>query len=68
VGTVTLERPTALERSSTRASSYGVGLRFGAARQGISQSLTLSLEYGRGDRSDLNKTEDRVTVVTLLRF
>lgn len=68
VGTVTLERPTALERSNTQASSYGVGLRFGAARQAISQSLTLSLEYGRGDRSDLNKTEDRVTVVTLLRF
>lgn len=68
VGMVTLERPTALERSSAQATSYGVGVRVGVARQASSQGLTLSLEYGRGDRSDLNKTEDRVTVVTMLRF
>lgn len=68
MGQVNLERPSALERSTTQATSYGIGLRLGAARQGSSQGLTLSLEYGRGDRSDLNKTEDRVTVVTMLRF
>ncbi|WP_376094033.1 ShlB/FhaC/HecB family hemolysin secretion/activation protein [Roseomonas sp. CCTCC AB2023176] len=67
-GAINLEQPSAVERRSTRATAYGIGLRLAAAPTASFSGVTLSVEYGRADRSDLRRTEDRVTVVTLLRF
>jgi len=61
-------KPTALERSNISATSCGLGLRLGAAQAPSSRGLSVSLEYGLSNRSDLSKTQDRVTVAAMLRF
>ncbi|KQP77401.1 hypothetical protein ASF60_23115 [Methylobacterium sp. Leaf113] len=67
-GTVRQQRPTALERAIVRASVYGVGLRLGAAPQASFSNLSVTVEYGRAERSDYRLTDDRVTVTTSLQF
>ena len=67
-GMASLTQPTALERPKISATSWGLGLRLGAAQAASTRGLTVSLEYGLSNRSDLSKTQDRVTVAAMLRF
>lgn len=67
-GKVTLEKPTALEAASIRATSYGGGLRLGGAAPGTSSNGSLTLEYGRTHRSDHVPTSNRFTVVSAFKF
>lgn len=68
MGEVSLNDPTALERRHVRGTAYGVGVRFGAAREASFSNLGFTLEWGRQDRSDQIRTDDRITFSTLLRF
>ena len=67
-GMASLTQPTALERPNISATSWGLGLRLAAAQAASTRGLTVSLEYGLSNRSDLSKTQDRVTVAAMLRF
>nr|WP_249123442.1 MULTISPECIES: ShlB/FhaC/HecB family hemolysin secretion/activation protein [unclassified Bradyrhizobium] len=67
-GEVSLQNPTVLEVSTTRATSYGGGLRIGGAAPGTLSNGSLSLEYGRASRSDGIPGGDRLTVVSAFRF
>lgn len=67
-GMASLTKPTALERPNISATSWGLGLRLAAAQAASTRGLNVSMEYGLGNRSDLSKTQDRVTVVAMLRF
>ena len=68
LGEVTQSEPTAIERGTVRAASYGVGVRFGLSPVAGLTDLGFVLEWGRQDRSDAVRTEDRVTFSLLLRF
>ena len=63
-----LEGPTAVENRSTRAGSYGVGLRWGAAPKAGRTSIGASFEAGRQERSDNVRTEDSFIFSLQLRF
>lgn len=67
-GAVTQHAPTAAERATVRGTSYGVGVRFGLAPPASATSLGLAIEWGRQDRSDTVRTEDRITFSLLFRF
>ena len=67
-GEVFLSEPTAVERRHTSATSYGLGLRWGAMRDAWRSNLSVALEYGRRDSSSLRQTEDLFTINVLLRF
>ena len=67
-GEVSLQQPTALEAARIRAASYGGGLRLGGAAAGTLSNGSLSLEYGRAQRSDNVAAGDRFTVVSAFRF
>jgi hemolysin activation/secretion protein len=67
-GEVSLQQPTALESARTRATSYGGGLRLGGGAPGALSNGSLSLEYGRAERSDGIPASNRVTVVSAFRF
>lgn len=66
IGSVYLEEPTVLEEAEIRASSVGLGVRFGAS-DGKDISSTLTLEYGRAFRDD-GPDDDRFTLVGSMRF
>ena len=68
IGGTQLALPTALERWSGRGKSYGFGLRWSAAPESSLANFGMSLEYGRGKRSDYDHTEDRFTFSMLLRL
>jgi hemolysin activation/secretion protein len=67
-GEVSLNDPTALERASIRAASWGGGLHLGGAAPGTLSDGSLSLEYGHATRSDSGPAGDRFTVVSAFRF
>ena len=67
-GELSLQRPTALEAARIRANSYGGGVRFGGAAAGTLSNGSLSLEYGRAERSDFAVANNRFTVVSAFRF
>jgi hemolysin activation/secretion protein len=67
-GAVYLHQPTALERSVTRASSAGFGVRLGAAIEPPFTHATLSIEFGRRFRSDGLPDANRITLVGAIRF
>ncbi len=67
-GEVSLQNPTVLEAATTRATSYGGGLRIGGAAPGTLSNGSLSLEYGRASRSDGIAAGDRFTIVSAFRF
>jgi hemolysin activation/secretion protein len=67
-GEVSLNNPTALERASIRAASWGGGLRLGGAAPGTLSNGSLSLEYGHATRSDGMAAGDRFTMVSTFRF
>lgn len=67
-GEVHLQRPTALERAWIRGSAYGVGIRLGAAPQASFTNASVTVEYGRQERSDRVPTSDRITFAAILQF
>jgi len=67
-GELSLQNPTALEAPRVRANSYGGGLRIGGAAAGTLSNGSLSLEYGRAERSDTTIANNRFTVVSAFRF
>jgi hemolysin activation/secretion protein len=67
-GEVSLKNPTALEASTIRATSFGAGLRLGAAAAGTLSGGSLALEYGRAERSDGVAPSNRFTIVSSFRF
>lgn len=67
-GEVSLQQPTALEAARIRAVSYGGGLRVGGGAVGTLSNGSLSLEYGRAERSDNVPASNRLTVVSAFRF
>jgi hemolysin activation/secretion protein len=67
-GEVSLNDPTALERASVRAASWGGGLHLGGAAAGALSNGSLSLEYGHATRSDGVAAGDRFTMVSAFRF
>jgi hemolysin activation/secretion protein len=68
VGEIFLQDPTALERSSTRAASYGLGIHLGAAAAGTLSNGSLTLELARQARNDGQPIDNRVTLVTAFKF
>jgi len=67
-GEVSLQQPTSLEVASIRASSYGGGLRLGGPAAGTLSNGSLTLEYGRAERSDRVLATNRFTFVSAFRF
>lgn len=67
-GEVDLRDPTAIETASIRASSYGGGVRLGGAQAGTLANGSLTLEYGRAQRSDGAAAGNRFTFVSAFRF
>lgn len=67
-GALHLERPTVVEKSVTRVSSIGLGLRLAAALDQTFAQATLSLEYGRRFRDDRLPDSNRFTMVGAIRF
>jgi len=67
-GEVSRKDPTALEVASIRAASYGGGLRLGGGAVGTLANGSLTLEYGRAERSDGMPASNRFTVVGAFRF
>lgn len=67
-GSTQLASPTALERWAGTGKSYGLGLRWAAAPEASLSNLGMSLEYGRGKRSDYEHTQDRFTFSLLWRL
>lgn len=67
-GEVDLKNPTVLEAASIRAASYGGGLRLGGGATGTLSNGSLTLEYGRAERSDGVAASDRFTIVSAFRF
>ncbi|WP_205910479.1 ShlB/FhaC/HecB family hemolysin secretion/activation protein [Rhizobium sp. FY34] len=53
-GLAKLEQPTSLERSITRATAFGAGIRFGLSERASPLSAMLSLEYAHGQASDID--------------
>ena len=68
VGEVFLQDPTALERSSTHAAAYGFGAHLGAAAAGTLSNGSLTLEFARQARNDGQPIDNRVTLVTAIKF
>ena len=62
------QRPTALERAMVRGLAYGIGLRIGAAPEASFSQFNVSVEYGRGERSDRRGGDDRLTLAAALQF
>jgi hemolysin activation/secretion protein len=67
-GAVWLTNPTALEKSSTRATSTGLGLRFNGTTSGTLGNASLNLEYGRSTRSDGGEAGNRFTIAATTKF
>lgn len=67
-GTVYLYQPSAVEHAQTSASSFGLGLRTTTTIPGTQISSTLSLEYGRQQRSDGQPIENRLNVSMSSQF
>lgn len=67
-GAVYLEEPTALERRSTHASSFGIGLDLTAVRDPDFSDASITVEFGRGLRDDDEPDENRFTLVAAFRF
>lgn len=55
-GLAKLEQPTSVERSITRASTLGAGIRLGLSEQASPHSATLSFEYAYGQATDMDET------------
>ncbi|MFA3916478.1 ShlB/FhaC/HecB family hemolysin secretion/activation protein [Ruegeria hyattellae] len=63
-----LEEPTVLEQSTTKASSYGVGVEILTLEDDSFSSGTLRLEFGRGERDDIGPEGNRFGIVASRRF
>ena len=68
VGEIFLLDPTALERWSIRAASYGIGLRLNDGVRGTRSLGSLSLEFGAQQRSDSVPAGNRFTLFFSQRF
>ncbi|KCZ86109.1 polypeptide-transport-associated domain-containing protein [Hyphomonas adhaerens MHS-3] len=66
-GVAKFEQPTAVERETTEAASFGAGFRLGLSRRASRDSATLSLEYARDAGNDYN-LGDSVRVQLMTRF
>lgn len=67
-GEVGLERPTFYEQDVTTAYSYGIGADLLTIEDSPYQSGSLRVEYGRGERDDLQPDGNRFTIVANRRF
>lgn len=67
-GEVKLENPTALERPSIAASSFGLGVDLLLVRDPRFSSASLRVEYGKGNRNDDGEDPERFTIVGSFRF
>ena len=67
-GQLRLNQPTAQERRTVRAASYGLGVRAGAAREASFTNVGLTFEWGRQFRSDRPDRGDRISFTALIRF
>lgn len=68
VGQIFLSDPTALERWSTTAAAYGLGLRLSDGIRGTKSFGTLSMEFGFQQRNDGRPAGNRFTVFFSQRF
>jgi hypothetical protein len=68
IGEVFLLDPTALERWSTQAASYGIGIRVNNGVRGTRSVGSLSLEFGNQQRNDGTPTSTRFTIFFSQRF
>lgn len=66
-GITKLEQPTAAEAGVTRAGSFGAGVRFGLSEKASPRSATLTLEYARGEATDID-SENRFNMRFISRF
>jgi hemolysin activation/secretion protein len=67
-GRLWLTDPTAVEARSTRAGSYGVGLRLGGPPQMWPGNGSIAIEYGRQRRSDHVPEQNRFNVTASVTF
>lgn len=66
-GIAKLERPTVAEVGITRANSFGAGIRFGLSEKASPHSATLSLEYARGEATNMD-SQNRFNLRFIARF
>jgi hemolysin activation/secretion protein len=67
-GTTIIENPTAVERGSVQATSYGIGAELFVITDSNFRSTNLRIEFGRGDRNDTFVDESRISIMGNLRF
>lgn len=67
-GQVFLAIPTALERPSIKAASYGSGLRLAGAPEAGFSGASVTVEYGRQARNDGVREGDRFTFAAAIQF
>lgn len=67
-GEVRLEEPTFFEQEKTTAYSYGIGADLLTIEESQYRSGSLRLEYGRGERDDLEPDGNRFTILASRRF
>ncbi|WP_185969730.1 ShlB/FhaC/HecB family hemolysin secretion/activation protein [Rhizobium straminoryzae] len=66
-GIAKLEQPTSVEDGITRATSVGIGARFGLSQIASPHAATLTLEYAHGTATDLD-TENRFNMRFIASF
>ena len=68
VGSVRLEQPSSLEEARVDANTFGIGVDLRMIRDPNYSSAVVRLEYGKGNRDDGNRDEERFTIVSSYRF
>ena len=67
-GEVFSQDPTALEQSHVRAAAYGAGLRLGGSQAGSLSNGSLALEFARQARSDGQPIDNRLNLISTIKF
>ncbi|MDT1062324.1 ShlB/FhaC/HecB family hemolysin secretion/activation protein [Paracoccus sp. CPCC 101403] len=67
-GSVRLEQPSSLEAARINANTLGIGVDLRMIYDPNYSSAVVRLEYGKGNRDDDQKDEDRFTIVSSYRF